>query len=376
MSGRTWRFTSATVALLLVVAAVLPLSVGFAQDADKSKAYMPLVRSSNGPEAGTMEYKVADPQAVEKIWTAEARASAKPLPMPEYAAESSDFVLEESFGTPGFAPGGAPDPGALDAAKTQFSGAWADAAQPEVAETPEGTAGVYTTYKGNYYYEMWYQAPYRAVGKLYFQDQANNNYYCTASVISGKNFVVTAAHCTYDTGINQWYKNWLFVPTERYSSAVFGLFPATNALILTAYSNAPAWGPSYIRYDVSLVSLGGNSYGQPVTYYTGWMGRSWNWGYTQSITEIAYPSNLSQAYTNISQYETFTYGGYTNVLFMGTNMGSGASGAPMLRLYAPYNTNNYVNGTHSGVLTTNPTRRMGARFVDENIVVLCNAWAC
>lgn len=372
MSGRTWRFTSATVALLLVVAAVLPLSVGFAHE-----AYIPLVRSSNGSGAATTASPVQDPQAVAAIWTPEARAAAKALPAPEYsAAEAAPFLLEEAFGVPGFAPGGAPDPGALEAARASFPGAWANLEQPEVAESPEGTAGVYTTYKGNYYYEMWYQAPYRTVGKLYFQDQANNNYYCTASVISGKNLLVTAGHCVFDTGPNQWYKNWLFAPTERYSAAPFGLFGATNALILTNYVNAPAWGPSYIRYDVALVALGGNNYGQPVTYYTGWMGRSWNWGYTQSITEIAYPSNISQVYSNISQYETFTYGGYTNVLFMGTNMGSGASGAPMIRVYQPYNTANYVNGTHSGILTDSPIRRMGARFVDENIVLLCNVWAC
>ena len=50
------------------------------------------------------------------------------------------------------------------------------------------------------------QAP-TAIGKLFL-----NGGFCSASVISGNNIIVTAAHCCWDRSKNNWIGGWSFAP--------------------------------------------------------------------------------------------------------------------------------------------------------------------
>jgi V8-like Glu-specific endopeptidase len=226
---------------------------------------------------------------------------------------------------------------------------------------------------------MWKEFPWKATGKLYFCTPSGCGASCSASVISGNNIIVTAAHCVYDTDVNRWYSNWVFVPSERNGSAPYGTFSWTGARVLTAWINASSYNAG-IRYDVALIRLGNNSSGRSVTYYTGYLGRSWNYDYVQNIAEIGYPSNLSQGnlYTYVGHAET--YSGGTDLLRYGSNMGYGASGSPLLRVYAPYQSgaNNYVNAVQSGSSPngSNPTNNVAPRFSGYNIVPLCRDEGC
>jgi|SRR5271166_1188977 len=56
------------------------------------------------------------------------------------------------------------------------------------------------------------QAP-TAIGKLFL------NGFCSASVISGKNIIVTAAHCCWDRTKNNWIRSWSFAPAAAASPA-------------------------------------------------------------------------------------------------------------------------------------------------------------
>ena len=131
------------------------------------------------------------------------------------------------------------------------------------------------------------------------------------------------------------------------------------------------------RYDVAVISLNKNSAGKKVTNYTGWLGRSWNYGYKQSLHAQGHPSNLwnGAQYTYTCAAESF-YGG-TDVLGMGCNMTFGASGGPWLRKFHPYKSGslNYVNSVVSGG-TPGTGTFYGARFSNNNIVLLCNAVGC
>ena len=58
-----------------------------------------------------------------------------------------------------------------------------------------------------------------AIGKLFL-----NGGYCSASVISGNNIIVTAAHCCWDRTKNNWIGGWSFAPAYNNGNAPYGVF--------------------------------------------------------------------------------------------------------------------------------------------------------
>jgi V8-like Glu-specific endopeptidase len=350
-----------------------------------------------------------------EYWTKQRRESAAPMEWPaadtnlNAARGLSDDREEPSplLDQPqGSAPGGAPNRDAdLDAqvefpeewqlieeheenegtdSPENFDGTGVDQLLPEDGDTavPLGTGdpavefgsqGVYTAYPVNLYTQMWKDAPWRAMGKLYFTNNGGGNSYCTASVVSGNNIIVTAGHCLYTRG-RGWNSNFSFVPAERYGAAPYGAFSWSGASVLTGYITNGGR-----RYDMGLLKLRPNSAGRDVTYYTGWLGRSWNYGYTQSLHSFGYASNISTQYTSACAAESF-YSALegTDVLVKGCDMTYGSSGGPWLRNYRPYG-GGYVNGVVSGPPQASGTfgnTYVGPRFSTDTIVALCNAQGC
>jgi V8-like Glu-specific endopeptidase len=378
----------------LVLALCLTGQPSFAQiDADQAAA----------SQVTTITATQAEQQAALAAWTREARLAAKPLSLPVMTAADINAAATEAeaIGVSGSVAGGRPNRNAEAAARSQYPEEWQELSEeleeqslledesvgknnlyaPLIIQggeqgvtasdvtSPYGTAGVYTSYLGNFYSQMYRYYPYHAVGKLYITGGG----YCSASVISPNNIIVTAAHCVYDTVNNRWLNGWTFVPADRNGTAPYGSFPWVSASILNAYISASS---NTARYDVAVIKLGNNSAGRPVTYYTGWLGRSWNYNYVQSLHAVGYPSNLNSGrYTYLCAAETASGG--TDVLRMGCNMTFGSSGGPWIRVFAPYATGarNYVNSVVSGG-TPGTNTFYGIRFTSSNIVTLCNIQGC
>lgn len=282
-------------------------------------------------------------------------------------------MQEETVGEPGFAQGRVPNKKADKSAKSNYPDEWQALNYNEPLTDFEsdgffddyGTAAVFTSYLTNYYSNMYLQFPYRAVGKVYISGGG----YCSASVIS-PNVIVTAAHCVYDTSANRWYSGWTFVPADRNGAAPYGSFAWSSAKVLSGWINASG---TVRRYDVALIKLRPNSAGRNVSYYTGYLGRSWNYGYTVNLHAMGYPSNLSSGrYTYTCTAETFSGG--TDVLGMGCNMTYGSSGGPWIRAFAP-NVTGYVDSVVSGG-TPGTNTFYGPRFSSSNIVPLCGTSTC
>ena len=321
----------------------------------------------------TEETTPAEQAAILSYWTREAIAAAQPLPFPQVVEDSSndDFIDPTNVNmAPSAVSGHAPDPIAESIAQVEFPEDWQidfDSSADDANFSPEGTAGVFTSYRANYYSQMHTSYPFKTVGRLTFTTLTGNAS-CTATVISPNNVIVTAAHCVYDTVGNRYYTNFAFTPAWRNGSAPYGTFPFTQRYVLDNWRNA---SNTVIRYDVAIIKLGNNSSGRSVTYYTGYAGRSWNYNNLQSIHAFGYPSNLSSGnYTYVCAAETFSGG--TDVLGMGCNMTNGSSGGPWFRIYAPYGSGstNYVNAVvSSGTSGTNTF--YGPKFTSNNIVPLC-----
>jgi V8-like Glu-specific endopeptidase len=346
---------------------------------------------------------VASPEeqkAALEMWTREARQAAQPLAPPVESFTENDLSQDNKAAVlpPGSTTGTNPDPQADVVAQQEFPEEWQqllnDLATPEVTDQAAlegnvflpivqsatdgvqrvqnyedyGTAAVFTGYRANYHTQMHKQFPFATVGKLYIAGGG----YCTASVISPQNVIVTAAHCVFNTATNQWYPGWTFVPADRNGAAPYGAFPWAEAWVLNAWINASS---SVRRYDVAVIKLGNNSAGRPVTYYTGSLGRIWNASYVRHEHAVGYPSNLSSGkFTYICAAETFRNS--TNVLGMGCNMEHGSSGGPWIVGFTPYVVaNNRVNSVVSGG-TPGTKTFFGARFATENIVTLCNDVGC
>jgi hypothetical protein len=334
-------------------------------------------------------------KAVLKMWTAEEMQAAQPLPMPMVKGEALKEMPVENGLIPGFKPGGAPDPQAEAKAKREFPAAWKSMKQVQKAPlseaspllnsimSPFGTAGRYASYIGNYNWQFWNHFPFKTIGKLYFTDSGGGGHYCTASVISGNNIIVTAAHCLYDTDSDTWYSNWTFVPAIRISTGLFGTFPYIQGRVLNAWILAPD-SLSGRRYDVAVMSFGNNTAGHSVTYYTGWMGYAWNGDYNYVYHAIGYPSNLNNGnFTWICAAEGYYYS--DDIVAMGCNMMHGSSGGPWILAFGPYGTTpapngvNWVHSVVSGGIYGDPTwgnTFFGAHFSDYNIIPLCTAQGC
>jgi V8-like Glu-specific endopeptidase len=327
----------------------------------------PVAAGKGDPQTVSITATAADQVSVEAMSPA-ARAAAQPLPFPPLVIQKGG---KEAVGKPGFAPAGAANPAALSSAKADFPADWQlseaeISALEDLADDPYGTSNLYTGFYSNYYSQMWTYYPWRAVGKLYF-----NGGYCSASVISPNNVIVTAAHCVWNSDTHSWRSGWYFVPAARSSSAPYGTFAWQQATMLTAYQTAPT-----TARDVAVIKLKNNSAGHSVTYYTGWLGRRWNYGYTRSLFATGYPSNLSSGYYQyICAAESFSGG--TDVLGMGCKMTYGSSGGPWIDAYYPYLSGSY-NYVESVVSSGNPSYPTfyGARFTSSNIVPLCSTIGC
>jgi V8-like Glu-specific endopeptidase len=215
-------------------------------------------------------------------------------------------------------------------------------------------------------------APSAAIGRLF-----SNAGSCTASVISGNNVIVTAAHCCYDRSARNWIGGWSFVPAYDNGNAPFGTFDWSSATILTSWIDN-----GDIPSDVCAINLAKDSAGHGVSYYTGWLGRAWDWGADQELHSLGYPGNLGDAQTlQLCTAETFGASsscGGDGVLNMGCSMTYGSSGGPWVMSYRGAD---WVDATVHGYDSQSCTGTFGKtfngpRFTSGNIATVCNAAGC
>lgn len=319
--------------------------------------------------------------AAADLSTREQRLAVEPLDWNETRGEGlrTDATPEPDTvpsATVGSAPGGLPDPEAQGAAEQSFPAEW-EGLRSEMAKelvgdpVARGTADVFTQYCENCG-AVNLNYPMRAIGKLFTSSGS-----CSASVVSGTSVIATAAHCCYNRATGNWIGGWQFAPAYRDGFAPYGMFGWSRATVLNRWlSNGDR------QSDLCLIKLANNNQNRPVTFYTGWLGRSWNWGTTQVHHALGFPGNIGGGNKlELCVSESFNPSsscGGASVLNTGCSMTFGSSGGPWIR---GYRGGNWVNSVVSGYDGTSCTGSFGQtfngpRFTSANIVALCNTIGC
>jgi len=210
-----------------------------------------------------------------------------------------------------------------------------------------------------------------AIGKLFTSSGT-----CSASVVSGKNIIVTAAHCCWNRSTNGWIGGWSFAPAYNNGAAPYGVFNWADARVPNSWINN-----GDIPSDVCLIRLQNDASGHPVTYYTGWLGRAWNFPPSQPMHAFGYPGNIGGAddleqCAAQSSAQPGSCG--SSVLNMACNMTYGSSGGPWIK---DLGSGNHVDATVHGYISQTCTGSFGQefdgpQFTTNNIVSLCNAEGC
>lgn len=327
-------------------------------------------------------------QALE-FFTRETMAATPPMVMPiDYGpaeVDQSAAIVPELLGRPGDSPAGAAARGANKVARAAYPSDWmgrSARADKAALELPAGTSQVYDYYNVNDWAPAQTIYPHKWIGRLSFRTPGGTSY-CSATSISGNNFV-TAAHCVYDTTNNRFYSTWVFTPAYRAGSAPYGSFSATLCTVLTAWVNLSGGFSinSWSRYDVAVCTAGRNTAGQTLNTAVGWAGRQWNYGYVRHYFDLGYPWNnyLNQSLGTTAGWYLRTCAGEsfaqtTDTLGLGCYWGPGISGGPWLAGYKQNVITGWVNGDNSG-LFIGTQNLYGPRYTSSNIVPLCTARGC
>jgi V8-like Glu-specific endopeptidase len=209
------------------------------------------------------------------------------------------------------------------------------------------------------------------IGKLF-----TNSGTCSASVVSGNSIIVTAAHCCWNRTNNSWIGGWSFAPAYNNGNAPYGVFNWAHARVPTSWINN-----GDIPSDVCVIRLQNDSAGHAVTYYTGWLGRAWNFPPAQNMHAFGYPGNIGGA-NNLEQCAAQSSAQAAScgsgVLNMACNMTYGSSGGPWIK---DYGTGNHVDATVHGYINQTCTGTIGQafdgpQFTTNNIALVCNAEGC
>ncbi len=381
----------------VVAAAIMLLVLGLSLSATAQEAGPAGPVTVSGAVTG-ISFSAAEQASALAYWSKERINAAAPLAVASQTGDSSPVLnAPAALGplSPGSTSPGAPAAEADRQARRDYPAEWAanDAAiRDELRNTsallavpaaPEGTSQTFSSYVVNQQAGVQKNFPHRVAGKLTFNTPGGASS-CSASVISGNNVIVTAAHCVYDTpSRNQFYTNIVFTPAFRNGNAPYGTFPAQNCWVLTSWINLSGGYAinTWADDDVAVCKMANNAKGKTLSSQTGWFGRAWDQGYVQHFHTLGYPVNntSNNALPNAGKYlrscQSESFQQTTNVVGTGCDLGPGHSGGAFIVGYKLNEVSGQVRSVYSGYFT-GTNNAYGARFTSNNIVPLCNTAGC
>lgn len=173
--------------------------------------------------------------------------------------------------------------------------------------------------------------PWRAVGKLFFTGAQGGNFVCSASVIN-RRVVATAGHCVYDTAINRFHSNFLFVPGYDNGASPFGSFTWSLAATTGSWIAGNGSVPNAADFGMIVITnkvVSGAS--RRIGDLTGWLG--WKTGALvgNAISAMGYPCNLDSCQILQRTSAQVNRTASPNSAEIGSDHRGGASGGPWVQ---------------------------------------------
>lgn len=396
------RRRSFTVVLVLLSVLLLVFSLSFsvmAQDRGPSRGErVPGGQITFGEGVTSISSSDEEAAAALNFWTKDRLAGATPLEMPYQtgpATIDASAPAAAVSGPAGYSAPGAPMANADQLARAAYPNEWAEADQailataggiPAFEDSPaafDGSSQTFTSYTINKQAAVQKNFAHRVAGRLSFSTPSGTSY-CSASVVSPNNVIVTAAHCIYDTpSRNAFYTNFVFTPAYRDGNAPYGTFAYQTCWVLSSWVGLSGSYSinSWADDDVAVCKMRPNSAGQNLSNLTGWFGRGWNWPYVQHFHTLGYPFRntadalLTDAGKFLRSCQSESFQQASEVVGTGCDLSRGHSGGPFVVGYSLNDVTGQVRSVYSGFfIGTN--NAYGARFNSNNIVPLCNAAGC
>ncbi len=323
------KYVTHFIVIALLIAFVVGL-IGTA-NAQTSTTAQPQTKGSNGIISSTDDGVVS--LAADRPWTRAELLAAKPLDQIEVKGDAGvliELAKEPKVqGKPGLVLGAVP----ANAPKGQGEQPTGDVGTMSATAVPTSWYGIY---------------PYTAVGRLFFR-QYGVGYSCSAAVIKNRS-IWTAGHCVH-AGNNRadgWSTNVVFIPQYLNGGGPLGQWSVP--VLWTTWDWYINGNPNGLDQDYA----GGQvtDQGQPIGFYTGWLGFAWNQPYNQFYTAVGYPAGAPFNGLTMQQCQNWfarTGFGAPLTYSIRCNMTGGSSGGPWITSFSLGSAGavNYLNGNTS-----------------------------
>ena len=331
----------------------------------------PCILSTSGAGAGQFDLDRTPPEQqpalqIEEYWTKARMNSATPMDFPEVIATSvttQNIDIVPAGEAPGFMPGWSgrgPQPTANDAVTLKIpENPTFGAPQHGTIPTTNPRLGPYGPFQRWTLFGRYLSYPRSIHGKLFFSLGASN-FVCSATVMGGKNMLITAGHCN-SSGNGQFATNRLFCPSYNKN----GVNPAVGCWAVVNSKTSDGWhfsgDPDY-DYACLITNTTGTVHNNSIGNITGWAGYAWNFPQGQPTMQFGYPAaspfpgyHIITAATTEWYTFDFTPGAQVSK-FIGSDMTGGSSGGSWL---LSWNHPNAEYADSDGLSATDPVNTGG-----------------
>jgi len=230
------------------------------------------------------------------------------------------------------------------------------------------------------------QYPYRAVGKLFFEQPNTGNFVCSAAVISPR-LVLTAGHCVHSGsgGADGYFRRFLFVPAYDQGQSPYQAWNYTWVVTTGPWAGGNGNVPNVS--DFAILEMEDRRFGSDVRTIgsvTGWLGYRAGALMPNHTKKIGYPVGFDNGEI-MHQVDSASHrAADQNTVLYGSDMTGGSSGGPWIENFGVQsagqtgglnaNPNRVVGVTSYGFTTADPLVQ-GSSTLNQDFVTILNA-AC
>jgi V8-like Glu-specific endopeptidase len=213
--------------------------------------------------------------------------------------------------------------------------------------------------------------PHRAAGKLFFTDAQGRASICSGAVIAPR-LIATAGHCVFDTVVNRFHTNFLFVPAyRRVGTAVtarYGQWNWSTVYTTTSWVNGNGSFPNAGDFAILVAR---DQAGRKIGTSTGWLG--WRTGGLAGnhVHVLGYPGNLDNGLLMQENTAHIYALAAPNAAQIGSDMRGGSSGGAWVENFGIHGvgdpTSTGVGNKIVGIVSYGPVA-IGPRYQGSSIL--------